>query len=106
MYNVPDQDLPFLDFEPTKARNTQQTTAGKKNGKNEDVHVYVYEQLEDWADIMRSEIEIKDYPNGWFGTNHKCARGKDILEWILKYAEENQKKGFLICQKMLEKEIL
>jgi len=28
------------------------------------------------------------------------------LEWILKYAEENQKKGFLICQKMLEKEIL
>ena len=31
--------------------------------------------LEEWAEIMRYEIEIKDYPNGWFGKHHRCAKG-------------------------------
>ena len=31
------------------------------------------DQLNDWADVMRDEIEIKDYQNGWFGVNARCA---------------------------------
>jgi len=31
---------------------------------------------------MRYEIEIKDYPSGWFGTNYQCTKGHTILSWI------------------------
>ena len=55
---------------------------------------------------MSSEIEIKDYPNGWFGTYPKCAIGQDIYGWILEHAEEDQKKGAIICQKMVEKKLI
>jgi hypothetical protein len=66
----------------------------------------VLEQLENWAEIMRSEIEIKDYPNGWFGTYQRCANGQDIYGWILEHAEEDPKKGATICQKMVEKKLI
>jgi hypothetical protein len=31
--------------------------------------------LEDWAEIMRAEINIRDYSNGWFGKHLRCASG-------------------------------
>ena len=55
---------------------------------------------------MHSEIEIKDYPNGWFGMHQRCATGQDIYGWILEHAAEDQKKGSLICQKMIEKKFI
>ena len=33
------------------------------------------EQLEEWAEIIRSEIEIKAYANGWFAKHLRCAKG-------------------------------
>ena len=55
---------------------------------------------------MRSEISIKDYPNGWFGKHLRCAQGMDIYGWILEHAEEDQKKGAVICQQMLQKGLI
>lgn len=55
---------------------------------------------------MRSGIEIRDYNNGWFGKYVRCARGQDIYGWILEHAEEDHKKGAIICQKMLEKKLI
>ena len=78
----------------------------KNDQKKEQVQTYVLEQLEDWAEIMRAEIEIKDYPNGWFGKHLRCARGQDIFLWILEHAEQDKRKGALICQKMLEKGVI
>ena len=48
------------------------------------------EQLEDWTDIMRQKIKIKDYSNGWFGKHLRCANGSDIYQWILEHAEEDR----------------
>jgi len=46
---------------------------------------------------MRQKIVIKDYPNGWFGKHLRCAKGIEILDWILNHAEEDKQKGALIC---------
>ena len=67
--------------------------------------MYVFEQLDEWTEMMRQDIEIKDYPNGWFGQHQRCAKGQDIFGWILKHVEQDQKKGFNICQKMLEQSL-
>lgn len=51
---------------------------------------YDMHQLDDWADVMRQAIEIKDYPSGWFGgVNAKCGQGKAILNWILSHIEQD-----------------
>ena len=55
---------------------------------------------------MRQEIRISDYPNGWFGKHLRCAKGKDIIEWVFEHAEEDKQKGAQICQKMLEKNLI
>ena len=55
---------------------------------------------------MRSEIEIRDYNNGWFGKFVRCAQGQDIYGWILEHADEDHKRGSIICQKMLEKKLI
>ena len=47
-----------------------------------------------------------DYKNGWFGKHMRCVYGGDIYRWILENFEPNEKKAKLICQKMLEKEII
>ena len=46
---------------------------------------------------MRDQIEVKDYPSGFWGVNKSCAKGHDIYQWILKYAEQDKKKGARIC---------
>lgn len=56
--------------------------------------------------MMRSEIEVKDYPSGWFGTNYKCTKGHAILAWIQKYGEPEQRKAMNVFKKMLQFEIL
>lgn len=64
------------------------------------------EQLEEWAEIIRSEIEIKDYANGWFAKHLRCAKGQDIYGWIIEHVEPDKRGGAKICQKMLEKGII
>lgn len=64
-----------------------QRKSKKKPSLQYDMH-----QLDDWADVMRQEIEIKDYPSGWFGgVNAKCGQGKEILGWIKSHIEQDQK---------------
>ena len=71
------------------------------------VSTFIMEKLEDWADIMRAKIPIKDYPNGWFGKHLRCAKGSDIFTWVLEHApNSDRKKATLICQKMLEKDLI
>lgn len=64
------------------------------------------EQLGDWAELIRSDVRIMDYKNGWFGKNIRCVYGGDIYRWILEHVESNEKRAAQICQKMLEKEII
>ena len=56
--------------------------------------------------MLRQEIEIKDYPSGWFGTAYKCCKGHEIMSWIRQNAEEDQRKAMNIFKKMLQFEIL
>ena len=69
----------------------------KKGNNNEEVQTYVMEQLEEWAEIIRSEIEIKDYANGWFAKHLRCAKGQDIYGWIIEHVEPDKRGGAKIC---------
>lgn len=62
--------MSFFDVEVLKQKKGGDGGGKKKAGGKggEEIQSFVLEQLENWAEIMRSEIEIKDYPNGWFGT--------------------------------------
>ena len=68
---------------------------------------YQLEQLGEWAELIRNDIQVHDYNLGWFkGTIRACVRGIDVYRWILTHVESNEKKAKQICQKMLEKEII
>lgn len=64
------------------------------------------EQLEDWADVMRSEIQVQDISNGWLSKHMRCAKGSCIFHWIQDHIEPDQKQAGIICQKMLEKNLI
>jgi len=67
--------MSFFDVEVLKQKKGSDTGKKSRGGKNDEIQSFVLEQLENWAEIMRSEIEIKDYPNGWFGVHQRCAIG-------------------------------
>jgi hypothetical protein len=83
----------------------QAPTAEPPAKKQDDVAKHVIDNLEDYADEMRTQIEIKDHPNGWFGVHPRCAQGSDIFQWVLKHIE-NRKQAAFACQKMLEKKFI
>ena len=67
---------------------------------------YISDRLEDWVDIMRQNIPIKEHQNGWFSKRLRCAKGQDIFYWVQHHAEREKQKAVLICQKMLEKKLI
>ena len=99
LHDVKDQDIPFLELDPPKQRVSSNPETKDDNRTQEKTLDYF--QLEEWAEIMRYEIEIKDYPSGWFGTNYQCTKGHTILSWIQKYAEPDQRKAMNVFKKML-----
>ena len=103
-YDVKETDIPFLELDPPKQRVTSNPETKPDTRTQE--KTLDYQQLDEWAEIMRQEIEIKDYPSGWFGTNYKCTKGHAILSWIQKYAEPDQRKAMNVFKKMLQFEIL
>jgi len=64
------------------------------------------EQLGDWVELIRNDVRIMEYKNGWFGKQIRCVYGGDIYRWIQEHVESNEKRATQICQKMLEKEII
>jgi len=64
------------------------------------------DQLEELTGIIRNDITIRDYKNGWFGSFKRCAQGCDIIGWILEHVEQNEKKARTICAKMVETEMV
>jgi hypothetical protein len=64
------------------------------------------EQLEEFAELIRNDIHIQDYKNGWFAKHLRCAQGRDIYRWILEHVESNERRAKSICQIMLDKELI
>ena len=64
------------------------------------------EQLGEWAELIRNDVRVQEYKNGWFAKAVRCVYGGDILRWILEHVEPNEKKAKIIANKMLEKEII
>jgi hypothetical protein len=62
--------------------------------------------LGEWAELIRSDVKVQEYKNGWFGRHIRCVYGGDIYRWIKEHVESNEKRAKQICQKMLEKEII
>ena len=62
--------------------------------------------LEEFAFIMTKDIKMQDYKNGWFGTHTTCCRGDQIMDWLREKITADAKKVRIICQKMLELDIL
>ena len=50
---------------------------------------YDIENLWDWAEIMHKEINLQDYPNGWFGRHTKCCLGKEIFKWLMEKGQHD-----------------
>ena len=55
---------------------------------------------------MHKDIQMLDYKNGWFGMHKQCCRGKEIYEWLIERVSPDKKKVAMICQKMLEYDII
>ena len=62
--------MSYFDIDQLIIKKPDKNQAKKSAGETKKLD---FEQLEDWSEIMRSEIEIKDYPNGWFGMHLRCA---------------------------------
>lgn len=61
-HNCRQEVIEFLDVdEPNRANNPKPTN------ETSEVKQYHVERLEDWADLMRNDIKIQDFKNGWFG---------------------------------------
>lgn len=76
------------------------------NRGNAQIEEYQLENLEEWAYIMHKDIQMQDYKNGWFGKHTMCCRGEEILGWLVDRVSPDQKKVLMICQKMLEQDII
>jgi hypothetical protein len=55
---------------------------------------------------MRKSIRIQDYKNGWFAKHLRCAQGADIYGWVIEHVESNPQKANVLCQKMIERDII
>ena len=86
--------------------STKQGTKATGGASEDVLPSYQLEQLGEWAELIRENVKVMDYKNGWFGKHMRCIYGGDIYRWILENFEPNEKKAKLICQKMLEKEII
>mmetsp|Transcript_16338 Transcript_16338/g.25249 ORF Transcript_16338/g.25249 Transcript_16338/m.25249 type:complete len:388 (+) Transcript_16338:778-1941(+) len=64
------------------------------------------DELEDYAEEIRSEVPIKDHAAGWLGKHLRCVQGRDIYDWLMDHFEDDKKKAGQMCQKMLEKKLL
>lgn len=62
--------------------------------------------MEDWAEMMYSEIEITDMQNGWFKKIQNCARGHNILVWVEHKVSEDKKKALQVCQRLMDKKLI
>lgn len=58
------------------------------------------------SELIRNDIRIQDYKNGWFGKHVRCATGRDIYNWIVDNFAQNEIIARKICQRMLEREII
>lgn len=45
-----------------------------------------------WAELIRNDIKIADYPNGWFAKHLRCALGLDIQHWIMEHVDNDDEK--------------
>jgi len=55
---------------------------------------------------MHKDIKMQDYKNGWFGKHTMCCRGEEIHNWLTDRVSPEKKKVLMICQKMLEQDII
>ena len=85
-------------------RNKEQDD--NKEEEEEKLDTFQLEQLEEIAELIRNEIHIQDYKNGWFSKHIRCAQGGDIYKWILEHVESRERMARTICQAMMDKEIL
>ena len=86
----------------------QECNLARDNGArgNAQIEDYQLQNLEEWAYIMHKDIQMQDYKNGWFGKHVACCRGEEILNWLTERVSPDQKKVLMICQKMLEQDII
>jgi hypothetical protein len=38
--------------------------------------------MEEWAEIIRSEIKVQDFQNGWLSSHKRCCMGDQIFERV------------------------
>lgn len=51
------------------------------------------EQLEEFAEYMRSDLPDHFYKSGWISASVRCVQGRDVYHWILEHAEESERRA-------------
>ena len=82
-HDCAEEVMPFFDPESIEKRRQ---LAVARNGQ---IQREVQEQLEDWAEVMRSEVEIGDHRTSWFSMHWRCTKGESIFAWVLEHTEED-----------------
>ena len=98
--------LPAQDSLTTDGVVTASTKSAASESENVQLGTFQIEQLGEIAELVRNDINVMDYKNGWFGKQIRVVYGGDIYKWIIDHVESNEKKAKQMCQKMLEKEII
>ena len=67
--------MDYIDPDFRFGRDGDQDSDQSNNEKKVEVSDYMDAQMEDWTEMMYSEIELTDLQNGWFGKIQNTARG-------------------------------
>ena len=59
--------------------------------------MYHESNLEEWAEIIRNEIKIQDFQNGWFGKHKRCCIGEDIFDRVVSLLIPDKKNARNLC---------
>ena len=95
--NLRDEVMSIFDMEEKPEKLTNQNTNGDSTPTENPkpvVQTYQLEQLGEWAELIRNDVKVQEYKNGWFGKSLKCVYGGDVYRWILDHVESNSQVAF------------
>lgn len=62
--------------------------------------------MEEWAEIIRSEIKVQDFQNGWLSTHKRCCMGEQIYDLVTRLILPDAKRARGFCQTMIDQKII
>ena len=78
----------------------------KKGNKKNNQQCVLLEKAADYCEILRKNISLKDYKIGWFQSEKGCAKGADLVEYLVEKQEFNTENAIDMLQAMVDKNLI